>query len=183
MLAELEHLQNAGLSRMIAALDLYNPLCRWNLMLAKQVNTMRMCYLYMQKKFDQVDALLPKCLFIDAESSCMNMARMYVNKADDKVLDKFYRKKARALKDEGLALMVCTYAWILVKRERYDDAAKALNDAKLRSKDNPVVIKNWEMLVNGKPKHFSNTQLGDQWFALQLETPKTPKMQQTMRYR
>ena len=60
---------------------------------------------------------------------------------------------------------------------------KALADAKMPSKDNPVIIKNWEMLVNGKIKHFSNSQIGDMWYALQLEKPKMQKVQQQMRYR
>ena len=46
-----------------------------------------------------------------------------------------------------------------------------------------VIVKNWEMLVNGKVKHFSNAQLGELWYALGLETPKRPKITQQVRYR
>ena len=183
MIRELEKEQFAGIDRLLEATKSFEPLFLWNLLLRKQVNTMRMMFLYQERKFDQVDALLPKCLLLDAQSVSMKLARMYVNGDDDKTLDKFYKSKSRRFKDADLVLVVSTYAWILVKRDRIDDAVKALSDAKIRAKDNPVIIKNWEMLVNGKPKHFSNSQIGDTWYALQLEKPKMPRMQQRYAYR
>lgn len=183
MMRELEREQNAGIDKMLEALELFKPLYLWNFMMKKQVNTMRMMFLYQKRKFDEVDALMPKCMFMDAQSICMKLARMYENKAEDKVLDKFYKSKTRRFKGDECTLIASTYAWILVKRDRIDDAVKALADAKMPSKDNPVIIKNWEMLVNGKIKHFSNSQIGDMWYALQLEKPKMQKVQQQMRYR
>jgi hypothetical protein len=47
--------------------------------------------------------------------------------------------------------------------------------------DNEVIVKNWELLVNNKAKHFSNSLLGEQWYSLMLEEPKMPKQQ--IRYR
>jgi len=38
--------------------------------------------------------------------------------------------------------------------------------------DHPAVVENWDRLVNGKVKHFSNAALGDSWYSLYLETPK-----------
>lgn len=183
MIRELEKEQFAGIDRLLDATKAFEPLFLWNMLLRKQVNTMRMMFLYQERKFDQVDAILPKCLLIDAQSVAMKLARMYVREEEDKAIDKFYRRKSRRFKDNDLVLVVSTYAWILVKRDRVDDAAKALSDAKIRAKDNPVIIKNWEMLVNGKPKHFSNSQIGDMWYALQLEKPKMPRMQQRYSYR
>jgi len=179
MLRELEKEQFAGIDRMIEGLKAFDGVCLWNLLLRKQVNTMKMMFLYQERKFDEVDALLPKCMLIDAQSVSMKLARMYVREEDDKKIDKFYKSKSRRFKGDELVLVVSTYAWIMVKRDRIDAASKALADAKaVRAKDNPILIKNWEMLVNGKPKHFSNSQIGDVWYALQLEKPKMPKMQQ-----
>ncbi|MBO5762438.1 MAG: hypothetical protein J6R85_01075, partial [Lentisphaeria bacterium] len=52
-----------------------------------------------------------------------------------------------------------------------DAALAALVDARKRS-DNPVLTENWERLINGKVKHFSNANFGDVWYSLYLETPK-----------
>lgn len=183
MIRELEKEQAAGINQMLAALDLYKPLYPWQPMLKKQVNTMRVMFHYQMKDFEKVDALLKDCLLMDAQSISMKMARMYVNKEDDKALDKFYKRKCFRFKGNDAVLTASVYAWILVKRERIDDAIKVLADAKIRTSDNPVIVKNWEMLVNGKIKHFSNSQIGDTWYALHLEKPKMQKVQQQVRYR
>lgn len=183
MIKELEKEQAIGIDQMIKALDLYQPLYRWQPMLKKQVNTMRMMFSYQKREFDKVDELMKNCFLMDAQSISMKMARMYVNKEDDKALDKFYKKKCFRFRGNDAVLTASTYAWILVKRERIDDAIKALADVKIRTADNPVIVKNWEALVNGKIKHFSNSQIGDTWYALHLEKPKMQKVQQQVRYR
>lgn len=183
MIRELEKEQAVGIDQMIKALDLYNPLYLWQPMLKKQVNTMRMMFSYQKREFDKVDELMKNCFFMDAQSISMKMARMHVNKETDKVLDKFYKKKCARFRGNEAVLTVSVYAWILVKRERIDDAIKVLADAKARTSDNPVIVKNWEALVNGKIKHFSNAQIGDTWYALYLEKPKMQKVQQQVRYR
>lgn len=182
MMQNLEREQNAGLNRMIEKLDLYKPLYPWNLLMKKQVNTMRMLFLFQLKKFDEVDAIMPRCLFFDVQSVCVKMARMY--KRNEEGIDKFFRKKAAKFKGESAVLPYSLYAWILVKQEKIDDAIKVLNQAKIKTNDNEVIIKNWEMLVNNKVKHFSNALLGEQWYALMLEEPKMQRQtQQVMRRR
>ncbi len=177
MLATLEKEQNEGIEKILDILNLYKPLYLWNFMLKKQVNTMRMMFLYQQKKFDQVDELMPQCVFFDSQSIAMKMARLYEKKEFTQI-DRFFKKKARRLrKPDDAVLPYSLYAWILVKQERYDDAISTLNNAKQKT-SNEVIAKNWEMLVNKKYKHFSNAQLGDAWYALALENPKLPKMQQ-----
>lgn len=184
MIAELEKEQAAGIDRMLEALKIFDPLYKWNFMIRKQINTMKMMFAYQKKDFKTVDALMDHCILFDAQSCAMKLARMYVNKADDKALDKFYKRKCLRFKGVESALTASTYAWILVKRERNDMAIQALAEAKARSMDNPVVVKNWEMLVNGKIAHFSNAGLGETWYALQLEAPKMQKIQQQqVRYR
>ena len=183
MIRELEKEQAIGIDQMIKALDLYNPLYLWQPMLKKQVNTMRMMFSYQKREFDKVDELMKNCFLMDAQSISMKMARMYANKEEDKALDKFYKKKCFRFRGNDAVLTASVYAWILVKRERFDDAIKVLADAKIRTSDNPVIVKNWEALVNGKIKHFSNSQIGDTWYALYLEKPKMQKVQQNVRYR
>lgn len=179
MMQALEREQNAGLQRMINALELYKPLYLWNILMKKQVNTMRMMFLFQQKKFAEADALMDKCLFIEPQSVCVKMARMY--KRNDEGIDKFFKKKAARFKGEQALLPYALYSWILVKQERIDEAIKILNQAKIKTSDNEVIVKNWELLVNNKVKHFSNSLLGEQWYSLMLEEPKMPKQQ--VRYR
>ncbi len=181
MIRELEKIQFDGIDKMLNALEMYKPLYLWNILLERQVNTMKMMFYYQKRKFDEVDALQEKCLYMDAQSCAMRLARLYLRK--DERIEKFYKSKCMRYKGNEAALLACTYAWILVKEEKYDTAAAVLSEAKVSSRDNEVLIHNWEMLVNRKYKHFSNSQLGDMWYALYLEKPKMLRQQQNVRYR
>ena len=74
------------------------------------------------------------------------------------------------------------YSWMLVKQERIEDAIAALSEARKQT-SNEVLERNREMLMNGKVKQFSNSQLAEGWYALMLEEPKMPRVQQSVRYR
>lgn len=146
--------------------DRYAP---WSPMLNRQFNTVRMMLHFQMKEFDEVDALMPKCMFLDVRSVATKLARMYQKK--DPGLDRFYRKKGSKFKGEDLALLASEYAWILIKQDRADEALKVLVEARKKT-DNPVVLENWERLANGKIRNFSNAGLGDSWYSLYLEAPK-----------
>lgn len=180
MMQQLEREQAAGVERALQACDLFKPLYLWNPFLSKQVNSMKMAFNFQLKRFDEVDALLPKCIFFDPQTIAMKMVRMY--KKNDPGLDKFFRKKGARLKKDACVLPVCLYAWILLKQGKNEDALKVLVDAKKKTSDE-TLIHNWEALVNGRPRQFSNAGLGDMWYALGLEEPKMPKVQQQYRYR
>lgn len=184
MVQLLEKEQNAGLRKLIETLDLYKPLYWWNLLMKRQVNTMRMIFLFQMKKFDEADALMDKCVFFDAQSICVKMARMYKRNESPEAIDKFFRKKGAKFKGENAVLPRSLYAWILVKQDRIDDAVKVLAEGKTKSGGNEVIARNWDLLVNKKVKHFSNSGLGEAWYALMLEEPKVQKIrQQPVRYR
>ena len=184
MIQLLEKEQNAGLRKLIETLDLYKPLYWWNMLMKRQVNTMRMIFLFQMKKFDEADALMDKCVFFDAQSVCVRLARMFKRNEDPKAIDKFFRKKGSKFKGENAVLPYSLYAWILVKQERFDDATKVLADGKTKSGGDEVIARNWDLLVNKKVKHFSNSGLGEPWYALMLEEPKIQKIrQQPVRYR
>ena len=180
MMQILEREQQAGLDRMIEALDLFKPLYPWSFLMKRQVNTMKMAFLFQQKKFDEVDKLIPHCMFFDAQSITIRLVRMYKN--NDPKLDKFFKTRCRRFKGDNAVIPYATYSWMLVKQNRIDDAIAALADAhKLTS--NEVLEKNREFLLNGKVKQFSNAPLAEAWYALQLEEPKLPRIQQSVRYR
>ena len=180
MLMTLEKEQNAGIRRAIEACEAFVPYYRWSFLLDRQMNTMKMAFHYQLKEFDEVDKLMPKCLFIDPQSVCLKMARMYMR--NDEGIDKLFKKKCRSLKEPACILPYSLYAWILVKQERYDDALKLLVEGKKKT-DNETIVRNWEMLANNKYKSFSNSGLGEMWYALGLEEMKMPKQQQRIRYR
>lgn len=165
----LEKEQFAAMRQALAISHEADRYAKWSPLLKKQFNTMRMMLHFQMKEFDEADALMPKCMFLDVRSVATKMARMYQRKEDG--IDKFFRKKGLKFKGEDLALVVSTYAWILVKQDRADEAMKVLAEAKKKT-DNPVVLENWERLANGKVRNFSNAGLGDSWYSLYLETPK-----------
>ena len=57
------------------------------------------------------------------------------------------------------------------EKDEGESAFKVLTEA-LKSSDNEVLKRNHELLMNKRLAHFSNTGLGDQWFALLLEEPR-----------
>ena len=180
MLQQLGHEQTAGIERALAACDAFKPLYLWNFFLEKQINTMKMAFNYQLKRFDKVDELMPKCMFFEPQAICMKMVRMYKN--NDPGLEKFFRKKGAPLKKDACVLPCSLYAWILLKRGKNEEALATLAAAKKKT-ENETLIRNWELLANGKFKQFSNAGLGEAWYALGLEEMKMPRIQQQYRYR
>jgi hypothetical protein len=179
MQQKLESMQNDALREALRQTEKFNPFYRWNWMLAKQISTMKMQLHFQLKEFAEVDKLLPKCLLMDVRSMAIKLVRMY--KLEDPKIDKFYQKKSRRLKGEDGAFLACVYAWIKLRSEEQPKALAALVAAK-SSSDNPTLVANYENLINGKIKHFSNAGFGDLWYSLFLEEPKIKpqKAQQRM---
>lgn len=180
MMRQLEHEQAAGIGKALEACEQFRPLYKWNPFLKKQINSMRMIFLFQQKKYDEVDALLPNCIFFDPQSIAIKMVRMY--KKNDAGLERFFRKKVKRLRKESCILPVSLYAWILMKKNDPDAAFKVLGDA-LKKTDDATLQSNWQALANKKYKQFSNAGLGEAWYALGLEEPKMMKVRQQYRYR
>jgi hypothetical protein len=106
----------------------------------------------------------------------MKMARMY--KHDDiAAVEKLFKKTKRRFKGEKGTILYALYAWILVKKNRVDDAIVLLDEAKKETED-ATLAANWDHLVNGRARSFSNAGLGDLWYSLHLETPKPIKVRQ-----
>ena len=179
MQQKLESMQNDALHEALRMTTAFDPFYRWNWMLAKQINTMKMQLYFQLKDFAMADKLMPKCMLFDARSLAIKLVRMY--KKEDPKLDAFYRKKCRRFKGEDGAFLSCVYAWIKLRQDDSAKALAALVEAKKNS-DNAVLLANYDNLVNGRNKHFSNVGFGDNWYALYLEEPKVrpQKVQQRM---
>lgn len=169
--------QNQSVHKALEQTEVLKRYYLWSPLLSRQINTMKMMFHYQIKEFDKVDSLMNKCMFFDPTSSAMRVARMY--KKNDPALDKFAQSKLKRAKGSSAVLLYALYSWILVKRNDVNGAIKLLAESKKRC-DNEVLNDNWERLVNGKVKNFSNAALGEMWYMLYLEEPKikTQRMRQ-----
>jgi hypothetical protein len=148
----------------------------WNLLLKKQVSTMRMQFYYQLKDFKMCDELIPKAMYVDPMSVAMKLARQYKN-ADEAGYNKTFKKKCNKFKKDNASIVFATYSWILVKTGKIDEAVKVLQKGKDKT-ENEILTRNWESVINGKIKRFSNSGFGDQWYSLYLEEPKNNKPKQ-----
>ncbi len=187
----MEKEQAAGIREAIKELDHVRSLYKWNLLAERQVNTMCAQMYYQIKEFDNADKCFKKCFIMDSLTLAMKMTRQYSRKdeaekpenaetnkeAKLKELGKAFNKGVKRFKDEQGIILYALYSWILVKEQRIDEAIEVLNDGKEKTEDE-TIRSNWEHLVNGRTRRFSNAGLGDQWYAMHLENPKPIKVKQ-----
>lgn len=173
---QIEKKQKDGIRRALAKLDEVQPLYKWNVLAERQVNTMKAQLHYQIGEMDEADTYLEKSFAMDPFTLAMKMARAYKH-GDDARVEKLFKKGRRRFKAEKGELLWALYSWILVKQDRIDEAVKLLADARDKM-DSEVLEANWDALVNGRVKQFTNAGLGDQWFALQLELPKQKRAKQ-----
>jgi hypothetical protein len=157
---------------------------RWFIpMIERQKATAQLQLNWMIKDFKAVDALMHKAFFLDPTTVAMKLARLYMNGAPVEEMEKVYQKGVKRLKYNQNVLLAATWSWILLERNGKNDegesAFKALSEA-LKSSDNEVLKRNHELLMNKKLAHFSNSGLGDQWYALLLEEPRMKTQRQHM---
>lgn len=173
----MEKIQLEAVRKALAELDNFKHFYKWNVMLSKQVNTMKVQLYFQLREYNKVDELLPSAFLFDVQTVAIKLVRLY--KTEDAKMDKFYRSKVRRFKGENRAFLASVYAWMKVKQGKEQEALKALLDSK-KTTDHPAMMENIERLSNGKIKHYSNSGFGDMWYALGLEEPKI-KPQRQMR--
>ncbi|MGB0414322.1 MAG: hypothetical protein ACPGJU_07725 [Coraliomargarita sp.] len=181
MQRQLEADQQVMLREGLEFTKLLEPFKKWSLFTGRQIATMRFQFHYQLKEFDKADELLATCGFMkgpmmmDPMTAAMRMARCY-KKEDVAGAEKIFKSRIRwAWGDRG-TMLYALMSWIYVQVDKPDEARRVL----LRAKEKTGVEtfkKNWEHLSNDRVKNFSNAGLGDQWYALYLETPPTPKQQ------
>ena len=171
----LEKIQFDAIRKSLAELDGFKKFYIWNVMLSRQINTMKVQLYYQLREYSKVDELLPKAILFDPQSLAIKLARMYKN--DNAAIDKFFKLKCRRFKGENGAFLASVYAWIKIKQEKNDMALEALRYA-AKTSDNQILRENIDRLVNGKVKHYSNSGFGDTWYVLALEEPKVKNQRQ-----
>ncbi|MHB9138059.1 MAG: hypothetical protein ACYC4Q_01505 [Victivallaceae bacterium] len=174
----LEKEQNESVRKALDVAREMEPWYKWNFLLEKQINTMRMMLHFQLREIEEVDKLLPKCLLMDVRAVAIKIVRMYKKGNHD--FHKLFSKKSKRLKNDDAALLYGLYSWILVKEGQNDKALATLIEAKKKT-SNETIVQNWEHLANGRVKQFSNAGLGDLWYSLYLEEPKvkTQKMRRS----
>ena len=168
-----------------AALALTEPLHRfdrWVPMMKRQIATAQFQLYWMIKEYRKCDALMDKVLFVEPTMYAMKMARLYTLDRPTDEIRKVYEKASKRLRYNQNVLIAAAWTWILVKRNEIDAAFKALNEA-LRNSDNDTLKANRDALANNRIAHFSNSGIGDTWWALGLEEPKVKMQRQRMQWR
>ena len=165
----LEKDQNDAISEALKTTHQVDRYFKWNFLLKKQIQTMRMMFYYQMKDFQKVDELMPECLLFDPRATAFKIARMYKRK--DPGIEKLFSQKIKRAKGENAALLYGLYSWILVKNNEVEKALNLLTAAR-KKVDHPIIAENREKLANGKVKQFSNSGLGELWYSLYLEEPK-----------
>ena len=154
----------------------------WVPMIERQIATAKLQLSWMIKDFKTVDALMPKAICIDPTMCCMKMARLYMLEKPTDEIAKVYRKAVARTRYNGNVLLAATMSWIQVHRNDADGAFKTLTEA-LKKSDDATLKNNHEILMNNRVAHFTNSGLGDPWYALLLEEPKMHAQRQRSMYR
>ena len=169
--AEIARDQKVFVREALEQTELLHKFDNWVPMMRRQIATAQFQLYWMIKEFKKVDELMPKALFFDPTMSAMKLARMYMTNQPVEEMAKVYAKATRRLRYNQNVLLAATWSWILLQKKDVDGAFKALNAA-LEKSDNETLKANRDHLANNRVAHFSNTAIGDQWYALQLEEPR-----------
>ena len=167
---EVERDQKVYIEQALDVAKKLEPLTRWALMLDKQIATLRMQLYYQLKDYQKVDALMPRCLFMEPMSAAMRLARLHV-RGETAAADTFFKKQTQRLRYGQGAILFALYAWMQVQRKDLEGAHKTLVRACERM-ENETLKANREHLANNRLNQFSNAGLGDEWYALGLEQPR-----------
>ena len=158
----------------------FDWLCKWSFLLKKQLNTIRMQFHYCLREFNKVDELLSSCMYMDANTVAMYMARKYIHN-NNLECEKAFKKGIRKFKKNDGIIIYATYSWILIKQNKIKEAISVLTKGKTNTSDS-TIMSNWEYLINGGVNRFSNNGIGDQWYSLYLEEPKIAKPTQKYKF-
>ena len=172
---EMERDQRIFIERALEEVKKLEPWEKWSPLLRKQITTMKLQLHWQLRNMKEVDALMPKAMFIDPLSLAMRLARKVMLNAPPEELKKLFEKSIARLRYNQGALIYGVYTWALVQRNDLDAAHKVLIQA-CDKMENEVLKRNKGVIANNQPKQFSNAGFGDEWYALWLEEPPKPKM-------
>lgn len=170
-MAEMEKKQHDLIMSAIEYTKNFEPFRNWTPLFGKQINTTRMQFYYQLQDFTMVDKLLPNCLYMEQMTCAMRIARMYKNEKPVAEIEKQFKKFTLRLRRGKTHILYSLMAWIYVQKEMLDKAHITLVEG-CKAGSHDTMKKNLERLANNRMREFSNAGLGDEWYALFLETPK-----------
>lgn len=177
---QLEKTQEESFRLAIAELDNAGVYERWNFLVAKQANTLRARLYYQMRDNENTDRcfanILPLRILPDPLIASMCLVRLW-KQGKTEEMKNYFKKAVKVFKDEKATLLYATFSWILVKENLIDEAIVVLDEGKEKA-ENETLRQNWDHLVNGRARRFSNAALGEQWYALLLEEPKQIRVRQ-----
>ena len=180
--AEIARDQKVFVREALEQTEILHKFDNWVPMMRRQIATAQFQLYWMIKDFKKVDELMPKALFLDPTMNAMRLARMYMTNQPVEEMAKIYEKATRRTRYNQNVLLAAAWSWILIQKKDVDGAFKALNAA-LEKSDNETLKANREHLANNRVAHFSNTALGDQWYALLLEEPRIHQQRARQQWR
>jgi Sec-independent protein translocase protein TatA len=151
---------------------------RWVPLMEKQIATLRIQLYWSVKNFKKVDELMPLAIFMEPMMIGIKLARLYMLEADLAEIEKFFHKQVMKLRYGQGAALYSLMAWIYLQKNNLDKANKVLIDACAKM-ENEVIKRNREHLANNRVNQFSNSGLGEEWFAFHLEQPKIKQQRQS----
>jgi len=178
---QLEGDQRALVTEALAFIERFEPFKKWNLLMGRQIATMRMQFLYQLKDFEAADKILAdKGLFtgpmmMEPITIAMKMARQYKN-GDLAGLEKMFKRRIKWMRGNRGTLLYGLMSWVYMQQGEAEKARLLLAKAKDITADKTLAA-NWELLSNNKNSAFSNAGLGEEWYGLYLEAPPMPKQQ------
>lgn len=178
---QIENDQKVIFNQALDYIENFKPYQKWNLLMGKQISTMRLQFLYQLKEFEQVDELLAEKsplkspMMMEPLLVAMKMARQF-KKKNIEAAEKTFKKRVKWFRGDRGSLLYGLMSWIYVKEGESEKARQLLLKGK-ESTANEVLANNWELLSNCKDKQFSNAGLGEEWYGLYLENPPAPKQQ------
>ena len=172
---EMEKDQRAFIEKALEEVKKLEKWEKWSPLLRRQIATMKLQLHWQLRNMKEVDALMPRAMFLDPMSLAMRLARqIMLDEPREKIRKTFQKSIARMRYKEG-ALLYGIYSWSLVKRNDLDAAHKILIEANNKL-ENETLKRNKAAIANNQPRQFSNAGFGDEWYALWLEEPPKPKM-------
>lgn len=178
---QLEADQKAVIMQALEWIQRFGPFKKWNLLMGRQMATMRLQFLYQLKDFQAVDQILATGglftgpMMIEPMVIAMKMARQY--KRDDVAgAEKIFKRRIKWMRGNRGTLLYGLMSWIYMQQGESEKARSLLLEAKEITADE-TLAHNWEMLSNNRVSAFSNSGLGDEWYGLYLESPPIPKQQ------
>jgi len=173
---QIEKQQEETVVQALRALDGVSRLRRWSPLAERQANTLRAQLCFQIQDYEKADEYFAKSFALDPVTVAMKLVRLYQRGKRDEY-DKLYRRSVKRFRGDKPVLLYALHSWVLVEEGKIDEAVAVLVEAKDRT-ENETLRSNWEHLVNGRTRSFSNAGLGDLWYALHLETPKPVKVRQ-----